>query len=133
MTIIVIFVQITVKTIHIHCLSAAICQPFMLEEVKPLSLSAPFLQPALRPPVILGLAATHLHLFIYIASLNTIVATLSAAIAMTTVARSAAVVAVSVTEETIVAVAEDAGEDAEDIIMDIYEAVTVFLANFATD
>ena len=34
---------------------------------------------------------------------------------------------------TIVAVAEDAGEDAEDIIMDIYEAVTVFLANFATD
>lgn len=98
-----------------------------------LSLSAPFLQPALRPPVILGLAATHLHLIIYIASLNTVVATLSAAIAMTTVARSAAAVAVSVTEGTIVAVAEDAGEDAEDIIMDIYEAVTVFLANFATD
>lgn len=132
MTIIVIFVQITVKTIHIHCLSAAIHLSFILEEVTHLSLSAPFLQPALRPPVILGLAATHLHL-LYIASLNTIVATLSAAIAMTTVARSAAVVAVSVTEETIVAVVEDAGEDAEDIIMDIYEAVTVFLANFATD
>lgn len=133
MTIIVIFVQITVKTIHIHWLSAAIHLSFILEEVKPLSLSAPFLQSALRPPVILGLAATHLHLIIYIASLNTIVATLSAAIAMTTVARSAAAVAVSVTEGTIVAVAEDAGEDTEDIIMDIYEAVTVFLANFATD
>lgn len=74
-----------------------------------------------------------IYTLLYIASLNTIVATLSAAIAMTTVARSAAVVAVSVTEETIVAVVEDAGEDAEDIIMDIYEAVTVFLANFATD
>ena len=133
MTIIVIFVQITVKAIHIHWLSAAIHLSFILEEVTHLSLSAPFLQPALRPPVILGLAATHLHLIIYIASLNTVVATLSAAIAMTTVARSAAAVAVSVTEGTIVAVAEDAGEDAEDIIMDIYEAVTVFLANFATD
>ena len=133
MTIIVIFVQITVKNIHIHCLSAAIHLSFILEEVTHLSLSAPFLQPAPRPPVILGLAATHLHLIIYIASLNTIVATLSAAIAMPTVARSAAAVAVSVTEGTIVAVAEDAGEDAEDIIMDIYEAVTVFLANFATD
>lgn len=133
MTIIVIFVQITVKTIHIHCLSATIHLSFILEEVKPLSLSAPFLQPSLRPPTILVLAATHLHLIIYIASLNTIVATLSAAIAMTTVTRSAAAVAVSVTEGTIVAVAEDTGEDAEDIIMDIYEAVTVFLANFATD
>ena len=133
MTIIVIFVQITVKAIHIHCLSDAIHLSFILEEVTHLSLSAPFLQPALRPPVILGLAATHLHLIIYIASLNTIVATLSAAIAMTTVTRSAAAVAISVTEGTIVAVAEDAREDAEDIIMDIYEAVTVFLANFATD
>lgn len=133
MTIIVIFVQITVKTIHIHCLSAAIHLSFILEEVTHLSLSAPFLQPALRPPAILGLAATHLHLIIYIASLNTVVATLSAAIAMPTVARSAAAVAVSVTEGTIVAGGEDAGEDAEDIIMDIYEAVTVFLANFATD
>ena len=133
MTIIVIFVQITVKTIHIHCLSAAIHLSFILEEVKPLSLSAPFLQPALRPPAILGLAATHLHLIIYIASLNTVVATLSAAIAMPTVARSAAAVAVSVVEGTIVAGAEDGGEVAEDIIMDIYEAVTVFLANFATD
>lgn len=113
MTIIVIFVQITVKTIHIHCLSAAIHLFFILEEVKPLSLSAPFLQPALRPPVILGLAAIHLHLIIYIASLNTIVATLSAAIAMTTVARSAAAVALSVTEGTIVAVAEDGMEVAE--------------------
>lgn len=129
MTIIVIFVQITVKTIHIHWLSAAIHLSFILEEVKPLSLSAPFLQPALRPPVILGLAATHLHLIIYIVSLNTIVATLSPAIAMAMAARSAAAVAISVTEGTIVAVAEDAG----DIIMDIYEAVTVFLANFATD
>ena len=133
MTIIVIFVQITVKTFHIHWLSAAIHLSFILEEVTHLSLSAPFLQPALRLPVILELAATHLHLIIYIASLNTVVATLSAAIAMPTVARSAAAVAVSVTEGTIVAVAEDAGEDAEDIIMDIYEAVTVFLANFATD
>lgn len=133
MTIIVIFVQITVKNIHIHCLSAAIHQSFILEEVTHLSLSAPFLQPALRPPVILGLAATHLHLIVYIASLNTVVATLSAAIAMTPVARSATAVAVSVVEGTIVAVAEDAREDAEDIIMDIYEAVTVFLANFATD
>lgn len=133
MTIIVIFVQITVKTIHIHWFSAAICQPFMLEEVKPLSLSAPFLQPALRPPVILGLAAIHLHLIIYIASLNTVVATLSPAIAMAMAARSAAAVAISVTEGTIVAVAEDARESAGDIIMDIYEAVTVFLANFATD
>lgn len=133
MTIIVIFVQITVKAIHIHWLFAAIHLSFILEEVTHLSLLAPFLQPALRPPVILGLAATHLHLIIYIASLNTVVATLSPAIAMTTVARSAAAVAVSVTEGTIVAVAEDAGEDAEDIIMDIYEAVTVFLANFATD
>lgn len=52
---------------------------------------------------------------------------------MTTVTRSAAAVAVSVVESTIVAGAEDAGEDTEDIIMDIYEAVTVFLANFATD
>lgn len=133
MTIIVIFVQITVKAIHIHRLSATIHLSFILEEVTLLSLSAPFLQPALRPPVILGLAAIHLHLIIYIASLNTVVATLSAAIAMTTVARSAVGVAISVTEGTIVAVAEDAGEDAEDIIMDIYEAVTVFLANFATD
>lgn len=133
MTIIVIFVQITVKAIHIHWLSATIHLSFILEEVTHLSPSAPFLQPALRPPTILVLAATHLRLIIYIASLNTVVATLSAAIAMPTVARSAAVVAVSVTEETIVAVAEDAGEDAEDIIMDIYEAVTVFLANFATD
>lgn len=98
-----------------------------------LSLSAPFLQPAIRPPVILGLAATHLHLIIYIASLTTVVATLSAAIAMPTVARSAAAVAVSVVEGTIVAGAEDGGESAGDIIMDIYEAVTVFLANFATD
>lgn len=133
MTIIVIFVQITVKAIHIHWLSAAICQPFMLEEVKPLPPSAPFLQPALRPLVILGLAATHLHLIIYIVSLNTVVATLSAAIAMPTVARSAAAVAVSVVEGTIVAGAEDGVESAGDIIMDIYEAVTVFLANFATD
>lgn len=133
MTIIVIFVQITVKTIHIHCLSTAIHLSFILEDVTHLSLSEPFLQPALRPPVILRLAATHLHLIIYIASLNTVVATLSSAIAMPTVARSAAAVAVSVVEGTIVAGAEDAGEDAEDIIMDIYEAVTVFLANFATD
>lgn len=133
MTIIVIFVQITVKTIHIHWLSAAIHLSFILEEVTHLSLSAPFLQPALRPPAILGLAATHLHLIIYIASLNTVVATLSAAIAMTTVARSAAAVAISVTEGTIVAGAEDGEESAGDIIMDIYEAVTVFLANFATD
>lgn len=133
MTIIVIFVQITVKTIHIHWLSATIHLSFILEEVKPLSLSAPFLQPALRPPVILGLAATHLHLIIYIVSLNTIVATLSPAIAMAMAARSAAAVAISVTEGTIVAVAEDARESAGDIIMDIYEAVTVFLANFATD
>lgn len=133
MTIIVIFVQITVKTIHIHWLSAAIHQSFILEEVTHLSLSAPFLQPALRPPVILGLAATHLHLIIYIVSLNTIVATLSAAIAMPTVARSAAAVAVSVVEDTIVAGAEGGRESAGDIIMDIYEAVTVFLANFATD
>lgn len=133
MTIIVIFVQITVKTIHIHCLSAAIHLSFILEEVTHLSLSAPFLQPALRPSVILGLAATHLHLIIYIASLNTIVATLSAAIAMPKVARSAAAVAVSVVEDTIVAGAEDSREVAGDIIMDIYEAVTVFLANFATD
>ena len=133
MTIIVIFVQITVKTIHIHWLSAAIHQSFILEEVTHLSLSAPFLQPALRPSVILGLAATHLHLIIYIASLNTIVATLSAAIAMTPVARPAAAVAVSVVEGTIVAGAEDGREVAGDIIMDIYEAVTVFLANFATD
>lgn len=133
MTIIVIFVQITVKTIHIHCLSAAIHLSFILEEVTHLPLSAPFLQPALRPPVILGLAATHLHLIIYIASLNMVVATLSAAIAMPTVARSAAAVAVSVVEGTIVAGAEDGREVAGDIIMDIYEAVTVFLANFATD
>lgn len=133
MTIIVIFVQITVKAIHIHWLFATIHLSFILEEVKPLSLSAPFLQPALRPPAILGLAATHLHLIIYIASLNTVVATLSAAIAMTTVARSAAAVAISVTEGTIVAGAEDGEESAGDIIMDIYEAVTVFLANFATD
>lgn len=133
MTIIVIFVQITVKTIHIHCLSAAIHQSFILEEVTHLSLSAPFLQPALRPSVILGLAATHLHLIIYIASLNTVVATLSAAIAMPTVARSAAAVAISVVEGTIAAGAEDGRESAGDIIMDIYEAVTVFLANFATD
>lgn len=62
-----------------------------------------------------------------------VVATLSAAIAMPPVVRSAAAVAISVTEGTIVAGAEGAGEDAEDIIMDIYEAVTVFLANFATD
>lgn len=133
MTIIVIFVQISVKAIHIHWLSATIHLSFILEEVKPLSLSAPFLQHALHPPVILGLAATHLHLIIYIASLNTVVATLSAAITMPTAARSAAAVAVSVTEGTIVAVAEDGGESAGDIIMDIYEAVTVFLANFATD
>lgn len=133
LTIIVIFVQITVKTIHIHWLSAAIHLPFILEEVTHLSLSAPFLQPALRPPAILGLAATHLHLIIYIASLNTIVATLSAAIAMPAVARSAAAVAVSVVEGTIVAGTEDGREVAGDIIMDIYEAVTVFLANFATD
>ena len=133
MTIIVIFVQITVKTIHIHWLSAAIHQSFILEEVTHLSLSAPFLQPAPRPPVILGLAATHLHLIIYIASLNMVVATLSPAIAMPAVARSAAAVAVSVVEGTIVAGAEDSREVAGDIIMDIYEAVTVFLANFATD
>ena len=133
MTIIVIFVQITVKTIHIHWLSAAIHLPFILEEVTHLSLSAPFLQPALRPPAILELAATHLHLIIYIASLNMVVATLSAAIAMPTVARSAAAVAVSVVEGAIVAGAEDGREVAGDIIMDIYEAVTVFLANFATD
>lgn len=133
MTIIAIFVQITVKTIHIHWLSATIHLSFILEEVTHLSLSAPFLQPALRPPAILGLAATHLHLIIYIVSLNTIVATLSAAIAMPPVTRSAAAVAVSITEGTIVAGTEDGGEDAEDIIMDIYEAVTVFLANFATD
>lgn len=133
MTIIVIFVQITVKTIHIHWLSATIHLPFILEEVTHLSLSAPFLQPALRPPAILELAATHLHLIIYIASLNMVVATLSAAIAMPTVARSAAAVAVSVVEGAIVAGAEDGREVAGDIIMDIYEAVTVFLANFATD
>lgn len=133
MTIIVIFVQITVKTIHIHWLSAAIHLSFILEEVMHLSLSAPFLQPALRPSVILGLAATHLHLIIYIASPNTVVATLSATIAMPTVARSAAAVAVSVVEGAIVAGAEDGRESAGDIIMDIYEAVTVFLANFATD
>lgn len=133
MIIIVIFVQITVKTIHIHCLSAAIHLSFILEEVTHLSRSAPFLQPALRPSVILGLAATHLHLIIYIASLNMVVATLSPAIAMPTVARSAAAVAVSVVEGTIVVGAEDGGKSAGDIIMDIYEAVTVFLANFATD
>lgn len=133
MTIIVIFVQITVKTIHIHWLSAAIHQSFILEEVTHLSLSAPFLQPAFRPSVILGLAATHLHLIIYIASLNTIVATLSAAIAMPTAARPAAAVSVSVVEGTIEAGAEDGREVAGDIIMDIYEAVTVFLVNFATD
>lgn len=133
MTIIVIFVQITVKNIHIHCLSAAIHQSFILEEVTHLSLSAPFLQPALCPPVILRLAATHLHLIIYIASLNMVVATLSPAIAMPTVARSAGAVAVSVVEGTIVAGAEGGRESAGDIIMDIYEAVTVFLANFATD
>lgn len=133
MTIIVIFVQITVKTINIHWLSAAIHLSFILEEVTHLSLPAPFLQPALRPPVILRLAATHLHLIIYIASLNMVVATLSAAIAMPTVASSAAAVAVSVVEGTIVAGAEDGREVAVDIIMDIYEAVTVFLANFATD
>lgn len=133
MTIIVIFVKITVKNIHIHCLSTAIHLSFILEDVTHLSLSAPFLQPALCPPVILRLAATHLHLIIYIASLNTIVATLSAAIAMPAVARSAAAVAVSVVEGTIVAGAEDGMEVAGDIIMDIYEAVTVFLANFATD
>lgn len=52
---------------------------------------------------------------------------------MTPAARSAAAVAVSVVEGTIVAGAEDGGESAGDIIMDIYEAVTVFLANFATD
>lgn len=62
-----------------------------------------------------------------------VVATLSVAIAMPTVARSAAAVAVSVVEGTIVAGAEDGGESAGDIIMDIYEAVTVFLANFATN
>lgn len=133
MTIIVIFVKITVKNIHIHCLSTAIHLSFILEDVTHLSLSEPFLQPALRPPVILRLAATHLHLIIYIASLNTVVATLSSAIAMPTVARSAAAVAVSVVEGTIVAEAEDGREVAGDIIMDIYEAVTVFLANFATD
>lgn len=135
MTIIVIFVQITVKTIHIHWLSAAIHLSFILEEVTHLSLSAPFLQPTLRLHATPGLAATHLHLIIYIASLNTIVATLSPAIAMPTEARSAAAaaVAVSVVEGTIVAGAEDGGESAGDIIMDIYEAVTVFLANFATD
>lgn len=59
--------------------------------------------------------------------------TLSAAIAMPTVARSAAAVAVSVVEATIAVGAEDGREVAVDIIMDIYEAVTVFLANFATD
>lgn len=133
MTIIVIFVQITVKAIHIHWLFATIHLSFILEEVKPLSLSAPFLQPALRPPAILGLTATHLHLIIYIAFQNTVVAPFSAAIAMPTAARSAATVAVSVVEGTIVAGAEDGGESAGDIIMDIYEAVTVFLANFATD
>lgn len=42
-----------------------------------------------------------------------VVATLSAAIAMPTVARSAAAVAVSVVEGTIVAGAEDGGEVAE--------------------
>ena len=52
---------------------------------------------------------------------------------MPKVARSAAAVAVSVVEGTIVAGAEDSREVAGDIIMDIYEAVTVFLANFATD
>lgn len=52
---------------------------------------------------------------------------------MPAVARSAAAVAVSVVEGTIVAGAEDGREVAGDIIMDIYEAVTVFLANFATD
>ena len=62
-----------------------------------------------------------------------VVATLSPAIAMPTVARSAAAVAVSVVEGTILAGAEDGREVAGDIIMDIYEAVTVFLANFATD
>lgn len=133
MTIIVIFVQITVKNIHIHWHSAAIHQSFILEEVTHLSLSAPFLQPALCPPVILRLAATHLHLIIYIASLNTVAATLSPAISMPTVARPAAAVAVSVVEGTIEAGAEDVREVAGDIIMDIYEAVTVFLANFATD
>lgn len=133
MTIIVIFVQITVKNIHIHWLSAAIHLSFILEEVTHLSQSAPFLQPAPRPPVILWLAATHLHLIIYIVSLNMIADTLSAAIAMPTVARSAAAVAVSVVEGAIVAGAEDGREVAGDIIMDIYEAVTVFLANFATD
>lgn len=71
--------------------------------------------------------------YIYIASLNTVVAILSPAIAMPPVARSAAAVAISVTEGTIVTVAEDGMEVAGDIIMDIYEAVTVFLANFATD
>lgn len=65
--------------------------------------------------------------------MNMVVATLSAAIAMPTVARSAAAVAVSVVEGAIVAGAEDGREGAGDIIMDIYEAVTVFLANFATD
>ncbi len=62
-----------------------------------------------------------------------VVATLSAAIAMPTAARPAAAVAVSVVEGAIVAGAEDGREGAGDIIMDIYEAVTVFLANFATD
>ena len=62
-----------------------------------------------------------------------VVATLSPAIAMPTVARSAAAVAVSVVEDAIVAGTEDGRESAGDIIMDIYEAVTVFLANFATD
>ena len=62
-----------------------------------------------------------------------VVATLSPAIAMPAVAMSAAAVAVSVVEGTIVAGAEDSREVAGDIIMDIYEAVTVFLANFATD
>lgn len=113
MTIIVIFVQITVKAIHIHWLFATIHLSFILEEVKPLSLSAPFLQPALRPPAILGLTATHLHLIIYIAFQNTVVAPFSAAIAMPTAARSAAAVAVSVVEGTIVAGAEDGGEVAE--------------------
>lgn len=122
-----------VKAIHIHWLSAAIHLFFILEEVTHLSLSAPFLQPALRLPVILELAATHLHLIIYIAAQNTHGGFLSAAIAMPTVARSAAAVAISVTEGTIVAGAEGGGEGAGDIIMDIYEAVTVFLANFATD
>lgn len=53
-------------------------------------------------------------------------------IALQTAARSTTSTSLAA-KGTIAADTEDVREVAGDIIMDIYEAVTVFLANFATD